>query len=282
MDDFWARHKSFVLKILAGLGVCLLAWIVGSSLTEKDMDAYESSIGRLRRQIQETKAPPVAAASAYEQAGDRLSERILFLANRMGDLRTGVDLRNGLVRELLDLAGKRTPQNEADFLRRAEVRPESCLQGLVAFFADSIRSEAARRNVVVDDGLGFDNLQHEAGHLVRYLMSLKTIVTTIRLAMEEGATEIVQIAIAPPPGGRFLAEETFVSQFPVRLELRGPSAVLLRILDRLTDPADFRVLTMVGPMQRHRQDREEDLMTMPIEITALRIQPDASLEEVAR
>ena len=42
MDNIWQQHKTFILKILGGLGVCLICWIIGASLSDKSLGTLEN------------------------------------------------------------------------------------------------------------------------------------------------------------------------------------------------------------------------------------------------
>lgn len=277
MDNLWQRHRTFILKILAGLGVCLFAWIIGSSLSGGDFDQKVALAANMRREIRQTDAPATESTSDYREAAEVLRNRILPVANAVGETRTDEDLRRGLLKELLEAVGKDPAADFDAYLALSRQSAQACVTRLVGDAATALRKEAARKNVFIDENLGFDKREVTSSDLDRYLLTLKNIVHVVRMGIEEGAYEVREIGILQPPGGRFAGEKTFIREYPYSVEYRAPTGVLLRLLARMNDPQHFVPMSSLRRFQSDRQGRDEDVMVMTVELKALRILPTESL-----
>jgi hypothetical protein len=282
MDNLWQRHRTFILKILAGLAVCLLAWIIGSSLSGKGMDTLIARNDSVRRSIRSMSVPSPKDTSAYRAAADELRKRILFVANRVAETRSGENLRTGLIKDLLVLVGQDSPATRDELIRQSRQNAQACVTRLQGMATTALRREAGPKNIVIDERLGFDGVEVASGEVDRYLLTLKLIVEAVRMGIDEGVSEIRTISIQQPGGGRFEEEDTFLREYPVTLTYRGASAVLLRILDRLNAPEHPFPIQALRRFQADRQAREDDAMSMDLELVALRVSPAAPLSEDRR
>ena len=281
MDSIWQRHRTFILKILAGLGVCLLAYIIGSSLSDSDIDSMKLQIEGEARKVKNSPVHSPETARELSAASETLRNRLQFLAARVGETRAGEDLRVGLLSDLLIVVGKNTPGTLSEYLKESRQSPKGCLRRILDDAEKTLLADAGLKNVLVERGLGFERVDMEAGQLDRYLLTLKLILSAVRIGIDEGAFEIRQIGILTPPG-RFEGEETFLRQYPVTVTYRGPSATLFRILEKLNAPEHFRTVQALRRLQKDRQEREEDVMVMELELVALRVLPEAEFVEVRR
>jgi len=279
MDSIWQQHKSFILKILAGLGVCLICWIIGANLSESSLADLESRNATKRRGIRATEVPDGNATSAIQQAATKLENRIVFTAQRIGETRTGEDLRRGLIEGILRRSGADTPTARDRYLNMARQSPVACVIDLAGKAQEHLVTLAGRNSVLLTEDVGFDKLSMEAGQFDRYLLTLESIVTIAETAIECGVREVRSISIGNPPGGRFEGEDVFIREYPVTVQLRGPARSLVRFIEQINDPDALLVLRDLDYIRRDKSARTPDMLLSNMVISALRIDPKAEMRE---
>lgn len=282
MDSLWQRHKTFIVEILAGLVVCLLLWIVGSSLTGVSLDVLAARIQSKKTEIRSQRVHSRADTQAFREASDAIRKRILFLAQHSAEMRSGEDLRSGLIGDVLALVGENSPAAREEALKVSKISAASCLSSLEDTAVKALRDEAAPKNISFDDSLGFGKINVEESTIDRYLLTLKLVVRAVKLGIEEGVYDIPSVKILPPPGSRFEGKNTFLREYPVEVEYRGPSAVLLRVMDRMNEPDHLIPIRALHQFQKDRTARNDDTLVMDIEIMALEVEPEADLQEGRR
>jgi len=279
MDSIWQQHKSFILKILAGLGVCLVCWIVGASLSGPGLSDLESTIRTRRAAISSGLVPDPRDTEALTDATEKLRNRILFTAQHIGETRKGEDLRRGIIESLLRRFGSDSQAIRDRYLNMARQNPVACIIDLAGKAREYLVTRAGQNSVLLVEDVGYDKLSMDAGQFDRYLITLELIVTVAETAVECRVREIKDVLIGSPPGGRFEGEDVFVREYPISVKLRGSSAALIAFLERLNDPGRMIVLTRLGSVTHDQQDRDPDMLIADFDLSALRIDPDAGIQE---
>ena len=281
MDNIWQQHKTFILKILGGLGVCLICWIIGASLSDRSLASIEASNKKVRNRIRNMEVPSDKATRGFEQAGEKLENRILFTAQRIGETRIGEDLRRGLIEGLLDRFGIDAPAARDRYLNLARQAPVACVIDLAGKAREYLVTKAGQNSVLLVEDVGYSKLTMEAAQFDRYLITLDAIVRIAETAIDSRVREIKSIVIGSPPGGRFEGEDVFIREYPVTLNLRGTSASLITLIEKLNAPERMLVITGRGQMRRDANDRNRnpDMLSASLEISALRIDPRAEIQE---
>ncbi|MEN8150660.1 MAG: hypothetical protein ABFS86_12630 [Planctomycetota bacterium] len=279
MDSIWQQHKSFILKILAGLGVCLVCWIIGASLSDANLSDLEKGNRSSRRRIKTTEVPDSATTGAVREAATKLENRIVFTAQRIGETREGEDLRRGIIEGLLRRYGMESDADRDRYLNMARQSPVACVIDLAGKARDYLITMAGRNSVLLTEDVGYDKLSMEAGQFDRYLITLDSIVTIAETAIRCGVREVRSISIGTPPGGRFEGEDVFIREYPVTVQLRGPSKSLIQFIESLNDPDRLLVLTDLDYIRRDKSNRDPDMLIGNMVISALRIDPKAEIRE---
>jgi hypothetical protein len=206
---------------------------------------------------------------------ERLQERIHFLAGLAGETRKGDELRRGLITEILDRIGKNDPQTLNRYIQQSRSSPVSCLVGLAGDANDYLNGKASLVNVLIDEDLGSIVEGMEAAEIDRYLICLNLLVKVIETAIIEEVYEVKSVSLGAPPGGKFEGEDVFIREYPVNVEIRGPSGSILNFIERLNDPDQFIPVAELRQLRSDKAPRDQDLLLADFELSALRIDPDA-------
>ncbi len=277
MDNFWQQHRAFILKIGAGLLVVLVCWIVGASLTEKSLADAQSENESLRRRLSGKQVPTAEAIDGYAQAAETLDRRILEVASRTGETRKGEGYLREIFIDILKDIGLDTPENREKYMILAQQNPKNSLVRLSGEARTYLVEQAGPANVILDEEIGFGRVDFDVSEAARYLLDLRLIVRVLKAAIEERVYEVKNVVIGSPPLGKFEGEQVFMRQYPVSLTVRGPSASVLRFLERLNDPKAFIPLKSLRKLAQDRNERDEDVLVADLDIMALQIDPESEL-----
>ena len=257
--DFWAQHKDFVLKVLAGFGVFLVALIARGITFGDELEAAQSRNRKLAGQIRSRKVAPRSAVAKLNRAAEQLNANVKSLANEIGfDASDEKALRKELMtrifRRLLDLRG-RTDESAEDLAQRVlesfDVNLNGTFGALRLRARDEIADEAGERNVMLpEEGMGFQSLVSiEAGDLLKYLLQLELITRVLSdaLGMEvrtkDGRTETLRLVaieearidtqeVTPAPLGSS-ANPQFLREYEVRVQVLGDEPAIIEFVNRL-------------------------------------------------
>ncbi len=278
MDSLWQQHRTFILKILGGLLVVLVCWIVGASMSEKTLSEQVSANESIRYTLRRQEVPDPADIEAYQNAVDRMTARLDFLANRIGETRQGDELRQGLIKEILALVEADTPENVKRYLELSRSAPVPCVVGLRGVARDRLVSRGGLENMILPDEV--IRLQEmDPSQADRYLLTMKLIVKVVIIAIEEGLTEVKSIKWSTPTKGRFGGDDLFVREYPVNIELRGPADAMLSFIHRVTSPEEFIAIKQLSNFGTERSERDKSVVTAEFDFMALRVDPEAGLRE---
>lgn len=279
MEHIWQQHRTFILKILAGVFVVLVIWIAGESMTDQSVSSMAQANEGVRRGVSRGEVPADSDTAKIEAAVREMEDQLLFVAQKVGETRKGEELRRAVIARILEQMGENTAENRNLALKATRQGVNVVVPRLVGEALAYLDNQARLAGVIFTDSLGFDKSELEPGELDRYLLTLDLILRVARLAIEEGVTEVKTIGVSTPGGGRFREEEGFIRECPFNFEVRGPSESVLRFLERLNDPEHFIVVKNLTRMERDRGVRDENSITARIEMTGLRIDTDAKGEE---
>ena len=282
MDNIWQQHRSFILKIMAGLGILLVLWIIGSSVHDLSLSDRVRANKAKRSTLKRKEIPSKSAIADYEEAAEKLETRVRFLATRAGETRKGEELRRGLIGEILRKIELFTPENVDRYVQDARTQPKACVTELAGKASEYLSGKASLVNVVLERELDTVVQDMEDADIDRYLLCLRLIVDVIEIAIDERVFEVKSVSIAPPPGGRFEGEALFVREYPVNIEIRGGADAVLNFVERLNDPDRFVPVTEVRRIGADRSSKDKSLVVADLELAALKIDPGAEHVESAQ
>jgi len=256
--DFWAQHKDFILKVLAGFGVFLVALIARGITYGEDLEIAQRDNRKLSGAIRSKKVVPRRTVTKLNRAAESLQANVAGLATEIGfDATDEKALRKELLtrtfRRLLDLRGEAGESAEslaARVLEALDVNLNGTFGALRLRARDEVLDEAGERNVLLpEDGLGFQSLVSiEAGDLLKHLLQLELVTrvvsdalgmevrdrsgknVTLRVAaIEEVRIDTQDSTPAPLPA----ANPQFLREYAVRVAVVGNEAAIIEFVNRL-------------------------------------------------
>ena len=290
--DFWAQHKDFILKVLAGLGVFLVALIARGIVHGDDLERAESLNKNTSAALRRKKLVPRNVVASMTRAADSLQNNVESIASEIGyDASDEKALQRTLLERILGriVTLREIEEDPKDLARQVEealaVNLNGAFGALRLRLRDEMMDEASERNVAVpEDGFGAQNLVSiEQGDLTKYLLQLELVsrVLTDALGMKtrgpDGKTREVRFkaidevridteeVTAPPIPG---ANPKYLREYRVRFQLVGNEAAVTELVNRL-ETGSPRV--PVQMMSARRRDR--DMIEFEIHLLAVAINP---------
>ena len=299
--DFWAQHKDCILKILAGLGVFLVAMIARGIVYGDELEVEQRRNRTLAGQIRSRKIVPKKTVMQLNRAAEKLQANVAQLAGEIGfDASDEKALRQKLLtnifRRIADLRGGGSGESPealaARVLQNFDVNLNGTFGALRLLMRDEILDEAGERNVSVpEDGMGFQSLVSiESGDLLKYLLQLELVtrVVTDALGMEvrtkAGQRETISVEAiedvridtqdqTPLPLGAGVNPQ-FLREYEVRITLRGSEESIINLINRLESGTPS---VPIRAMRAERRPRDQ----IAIELRLLAIATNTSVEFAA-
>jgi hypothetical protein len=215
--------------------------------------------------------PKPEHTEAVREAKDKLDARVEYVATKVGVTGEGSDLTERLVRKILAAIGRDDEERVRRYLDLARRTPKSCIVGLEGDVRESLSNTASLKNVVLPESLGFANMELESTELIRYLITLDLVIHLVDLAIEDELIEVKSIMLETPSRGRFKGGDSFISDYPVKLTIRGHSLHVLRYIEHLSGSERFVPIRQLHKLGRERNERDEDVMTAVLDLMALRL-----------
>ena len=86
--DFWAQHKDFVLKVLAGFAVFVVALIARGVVYGDDLEQGQGKNGKMAREVRGMKIADIRAIKELEGDTKRLHKNAVAIIGQIGHLGT--------------------------------------------------------------------------------------------------------------------------------------------------------------------------------------------------
>jgi hypothetical protein len=292
--DFWAQHKDFILKVLAGFGVFLVALIARGVVHGDDLERAESSNANAAAQIRRRAVIPKSTVGELRRAAEQLQANTGKIAAEYGfDATDEKALQRLLLERVFEriIKARELSEDPKELAQRAQQALAVNLNG--AFGALRLRlreemiDEAAERNVTFpEDGVGFGQLVSlESADLTKYLLQLELVSRVIhdclgmevthrgkRATLTIGAIEEIRIDTADettPPIAE--ANPAFLREYVVRFKVRGKEAPLLELMNRLEDP-QYGPRVQIRAFKAERRPR--DLIEVDMRLVTAAINPN--------
>lgn len=278
--DFWAQHKDFVLRVLAGVGVFLVALIARGIVHGDDLEKAVRKNGVLRNQIRNLKIIPPAKVTALEKARDDLRSNVRGFVDQLGWNATRGDLDLHLIERTLGRlrrvreAGEGAAASEARSAREALRADLNGGFGQLRLSVDAdLRDEAGEKNMKLAEEIGFSSLRSlDGAELLKYLGQLELVTRVVRYALDVRAQAVEDIGIQtersePVPG----ANPQFLQEYAVRVRIRCSQAGQAQILNRLLADAPGVALR---EWRVRRLDQPADQVSVELIATVLLGNPD--------
>lgn len=288
--DFWAQHKDFILKILAGVGVFLVALIARSITYGDELEKAQAANARLSQTIQGTRIAKRTEIRALAEDADRLHRNSKAIVGQIGwDL--GDDrLEQRLLERILRYMRTYANRGEEDVRRRADYFRAALNEDLNGGFGQlrlqvrqDLVDEAKERGIRVDreqEGVGFDAVTDiQPSELRQYLLQLELIARVARAAIDARVDAIEDIRITTGSGRREEvipgANPAFIQEYGVSVTVTGGQDAIRTILDRLEEAPRPAI---VG-IRAERVKRPENHMKFTIDLLATAANPEVPFKE---
>ena len=289
--DFWAQHKDFVLRLLAGLGVFLVALIARGITYGDDLEAQAALNQKLQNDIKNLRVAPVAVTRELERNARKLLENTRTLAAQLGHDGSRDDLELDLVRRTLSRLRRYRDASPAQLTADAEAFRADINANLNGGFGqlrltvrDEMRDEASELAIEVED-VGFQAVTNiESSEDLRgYLLQLELVARVVRYMIDAGVSGIEAVRITTRTDGVPIdgANPEFLQEYPVTFAFVATQDSAIKIYNRLiADDSAPASPWLAFNVQQIKKPRGH----LRIELTALAlvVNPDvpfAALEE---
>jgi len=278
--DFWAQHKDFVLRVLAGLGVFLVALIARGIVYGDDLEKAKGDNSRLSTALRSKSIATIPEISAAEANAKKLNAGALAIANEIGYSASDPDLDATLIRRTLGYLRRFRGEGAADLDAETLAARQAIRDNLNGGFGqlrlvvrDELAEEADIQNIKVSEGLGFENVtEMESGELLKFLMQLELAARVVRYGIDARVGMVEEIRIDSGRETEVIpgANPEFLREYPVEIRIRGTQESALKVLNRLeSEPPTV-------PWRGLRIDRSErpaDHVILTITLLAVASQP---------
>jgi len=245
--DFWAQHKDFILKVLAGVGVFLVALIARSITYGDDLENALAENSALEGRIRSMRIAPVTQIEAVERDADRLQANAEQITQQIGwSLEESVEQK--LLERILRYTRRYARADAATLTADAAAFRQALGEDLNGGFAQlrlSVRQElveeASERNIKILEGIGYDNVTElESDELLQYLMQLELVARAVRYAIDAGVDSVEEVRITGRRRSDVIpdANPEFLAEYPVTIVFAASQKALLQVLDRFDMPSE--------------------------------------------
>lgn len=238
--DFWAQHKDFILKVLAGVGVFLVALIVRGMTYGDELQKEESTNQQLARKVKMLKIAPLPQIEATEKDTEALEKDAETITEQIG-----FDLgKDGLQMDLLKRMVGYTRRYRDNVDQEAQRHRDALQQDLDGGFGQlrlmlrqELSEEASEKNIQLP-GIGFENvLEVDEGEVLKYLLQLELAARVVRYAIDAPVDAVTDLTITTKQREVAIpdANPDFLQEYAVKVALRGSQASIANILNRLEE-----------------------------------------------
>ena len=203
--DFWAQHKEFVLKVLAGLGIFLVALIARGVAFGDDPSLARQRNATLAANLRTIELAEPATTRQLTENTAKLRENATELIDQIGFNSGNEDLEAVLIRRTLSYLRRHRGATSSQIAMEADGYRADMNANLNGGFGqlrltvrDELREEANENNVRFEEGIGFENVVsiESYGELRMYLLELELIARVVRALVDARVDLIQDIDIA--------------------------------------------------------------------------------------
>jgi len=279
--DFWAQHKDFVLKVLLGFGVFLVALIARGITYGDELDVAKKDNATAAAKIRRTKVASLPDIGRLEADAAQLAANAKAITSEIGWNSSDQTLELKLIQRTLGyirrFQGLGAGQLAAEAARRHRAIRDDTNGGfgqLRLMVRDDLLEEAGEKNIALGTGIGYENLvQFDDSELLKYLLQLELAVRVVRYAIDARVDSLEEVRITERtkreviPGGN----KEFLQEYPVRVAFTSGQAAALEILNNLEQKMP-RV--PIRAMSAERAERPADHIAIELTVLAVAANPE--------
>ena len=283
--DFWAQHKDFILKVLAGVGVFLGALIARGITSGDELENEQGKNARLTSEITSKQIPKVPEILELDAIAGRLQENAKTIAEQVGWNLGKKGIEQTLLERILRYTRKYARESEANVARAAEDARAALRENLNGGFGQlrlmvrkELLEEANEKNIKAEN-LGFENvIELEQGELMQYLLQLELVARVARYAIDARVDAIGDIVITAGKTQEVIpgANPDFLQEYEVKLTVTGSEKSVGAILARLEEEMPRPALT---GLVLTRLNRPADRLTAEMTLLATASDPEKLFKE---
>ncbi len=243
--DFWAQHKDFILKVLAGLGIFLVILIARGITYGDDLEDAMKKNRALTSKIKKLKIAPISKIRSIENNAERLAQNVKTISGQIGFDAADDSLEVTLIQRTLGYTRRFAPQTEAERATEARAFLGAIRDNLNGGFGqlrllvrEELLDEGNELDIVFHEGIGFQNLtQVKESELLQYLLQLELAARVARYALDARVDTVRSMRITTGevrdliPG----ANPDFLREYVVKIEFIGDQKGLTSMMNRLED-----------------------------------------------
>lgn len=288
--DFWAQHKDFILKILAGVGVFLVALIARSITYGDDLEKQQQLNQRRAAKIRGMRVAERGEIHELEKDKERLLANAKALTTQVGWDLSDNRLEQNLMRRIVASTREHAQKGEDAIQRAVEDYRGAIQQDLNSGFGrlrlmvrQALVEEAKEKGIRVEkerEGLGFDAVTDMADdERLQYLLQLELVARVARAAIDARVTSLdgVEITTARSrepviPG----ANPGFLQEYAVTFSFSASLDATRAVLNRLEGETPHVPITGLSML---RLTRPADHVRVDLTLLATAADPDKPFAE---
>jgi hypothetical protein len=287
--DFWAQHKDFILKILAGVGIFLVVLLARSITYGDELEREEATNRSLKAKISSTQVAKESEIQALQQDAERLKANAKALTEQIGWNLDDKALESTLLRRILRYTRTYAKRSDADVQRAVDDFRAGLNDDLNSGFGQlrikvgqDLVEEAKQKGIKVDEGgegVAFATVTNiEPNEKLQYLMQLELVSRFARAAIDAPVDAIDSVRITgserrePPIPG---ANPEFFNQYQVEVRFTASANAARAVVNHLEDSPPQ--VPIVG-LHVDRVKRPVDHISVDLKLLATAADPSKPFE----
>jgi hypothetical protein len=280
--DFWAQHKDFVLKVLAGLGIFLVALIARGIAFGEDLEQQKGRNASLENDLRRIRLASPETTRQLTANTEKLRKNAVELTRQLGFNAGNEDLESVLIRRTLSYLRRYRGAPESQVAMEADGYRADMSANLNGGFGqlrltarDELREEANESNVRFEESIGFENVVsiESSEDLRKYLLQLELVTRVVRLLIDARVDLIEDLDISTTQRDATIpdANPEFLQEHAVTIVFVSSVKALDQVVNRLasSEPAvPWREVNM------ERVQRPPDHLRVTLKLLALVANPD--------
>jgi len=277
--DFWAQHKDFVLKVLAGFGVFLVALLARSITYGDELEDATRQNKALAIKIKRMKIGGLNKIQELETNAGRLRANTAVFADEIG-WREDDNLVSKLLERTLGNMRRFRDQGDTAIAEEARRRRQAIRDDTNGGFGqlrlmvrDDMLEEANEKNISLG-AIGFESVvQLDDSELLKYLLQLEVASRLVRYAIDARVDTLEEIRITERAKREVIpgANPEFLREYAVTIRFKGSQVATAEIINKL-ETSKPRV--PVHSMRADRQERPADTLAVELTVLAVASNPD--------
>jgi len=287
--DFWAQHKDFVVKVLLGLGVFLVALIARGITYGDELDDAKKENASATSKIRRTKVARLPDIGRLEADADRLAANAKAITSEIGWDTADQTLELKLIQRTLgylrSYRGVGAGQLVAEAGRRHRAIRDDTNGGfgqLRLMVRDDLVEEAGEKNISLGTGIGYENLvQFDDSEILKYLLQLELAARIVRYAIDARVDSLEGVRITERTKREVIpgANKEFLQEYAVAVSFTSGQAAALEVLNNLEQELP-RV--PIRAFSAERAPRPADHILIELTAMAVAANPEVAFADVEK